>query len=241
MPIADQNKRRMTAIAVTVLVHAAIVAVLLSIFLKFDSTAEQPEWPPVDSAEILFGGEMVNFGDVDQPDIDVAAEPQAPEATSTEVSAPETPTTPAPPAKVTTKPTATQTQASSDKEEAQRKAKSEEIASRVFGSGQGHSGSPNGNTDSGGVGSGVAASGFGNRKAEHLPKPNKGPMGQVVIRIKVDHDGTVKEASYLKGTGAAAASSATRENCLAAARKARFSKTTTGPALQTGTLTYTFK
>ena len=240
MAITDRDRRRMTALAVTVLAHAAIVGILLCLFLKYDSTQAPPEWPPVDSSEILFGGEMVAIGEFDQPDINTAAPT---EATSAEPVATAQEAVTTPPVMHTSKPSPAKgaDQNAQTAEEAARQATAQSISNRVFGSGSGKTGSPDGNTATGGSTSGVAASGMGNRKAISLPKPSQGPLGQIVVKIKVNHEGYVKEAQYFNGSGAAAASTATRNSCVEAARKARFSPSDAGTSLQTGTLTYTFK
>ncbi|MBD5317522.1 MAG: TonB family protein [Bacteroides sp.] len=257
-----RDHRHFTASAVTVAVHAALLLILLSLFLRYDRTSEEArEWPPVDSAEILFGGEYVMAGDIpEEGHNDAPAPPEVQPEPSTAASA--TPAEPAPdptpepvitskqpsPAKAQpdaeARRKAAQEKAEADRRKAEQERRDQQAAainSRVsFGNATGKSGQTDGNSATGAV-SGVSASGLGNRTAITLPQPPKGPMGKIVITIKVDRQGNVTSASYLSGSGAAAASADARSQCLAAARKARFSPLADAPATQTGTLTYVYK
>ena len=58
------RRNQLIALLATVLFHAAVVVVLLTLCLRY-SGAESNErvWPPVDSSEVLFGGEYVMVGD----------------------------------------------------------------------------------------------------------------------------------------------------------------------------------
>lgn len=249
------NSRRATAAAATLIFHAALIAVLLTIFLKYDGGEKVTrEWPPVDSSEILFGGEYVMIGDTpeaaagEQADNQVAepvvdeptpTEPQEQLLTQTVKPAPEAVKTPKAaeekPKQVEEKP---KPKAADD--DAKRQAATN-ISNRVkFGEAKGSTGSPDGNASTGAV-SGVASSGLGNRAAVELPRPARSPLGKIVISIKVNRDGRVTAASFLTGEGAAAADAATRQRCIAAAKGARFTPSADAPASQNGTLTYTFK
>lgn len=254
-----RDHRHITASAATLLIHGAILAAMLCVFLRYDASEEAERvWPPADSSEILFGGEYVMTGDIAQPD--ASDSPAAAETATTEAStanpdvaqepAPEPVVTsqqPSPAQGISTPKPPQQSKAEKEREE-RRKAEAQRrereaaaINSRVsFGSGTGQSGQPDGNSTTGAV-SGVTATGLGNRQALALPSPPKGPMGKITITIKVDRQGNVTSASYLSGSGAAAASSQARSQCLAAARKARFTAAPDAPASQTGTLTYIYK
>ena len=80
------RKSAVAGVVATLLFHAIIVVVLLMLWLRY-SPADLTErtWPPVDSSELLFGGEYVMTGDfpVATPDgaaPDAAASEAAPEA-----------------------------------------------------------------------------------------------------------------------------------------------------------------
>ncbi len=249
----------MTALAATVIIHAVVVVLLLTIFLRYNGAeVADREWPPVDSSEILFGGEYVMTGDIaelTQSDDSPAASETADGGAESVEPQPE----PAPEPFITAKETSQAKASPSEKpdakadarrrEEEQRKALEEKrrqeeaakINSRVqFGSGTGKTGQPDGNSTNGAV-SGVAASGLGNRQALHLPSPPRGPMGKIVVSIKVDRQGNVTSATFLSGSGAAGASQQARSQCIAVARQARFSAAPDAPVSQTGTLTYVYK
>lgn len=261
-----RDRRHITALILTVLLHGAVLALMLVIFMRYDPASEQQrEWPPVDSAEILFGGEYVMAGDIPEPGHDdlpaqetSQAEPAASDPQPDPAPSPDPTLTTKQPseAKAPDKPK-TDSKADAERREAEMRAKREEeqrraeekrrkdeagrINSRVnFGNSSGKSGQADGQSATGAV-SGVSASGLGNRQALSLPQPPRGPMGKVVITIKVDRQGNVTSATFLSGSGGAGASAEARRQCIAAARKARFSAAPDGPASQTGTLTYVYK
>ena len=254
-----RDNRHIAATLVTLIFHGAIAVAMISIFLRYDAS-EQAEraWPPVDSSEILFGGEYVMTGDIAQttPDDAPSAAETAPDESSS--AEPDVAQEPAPeqhvttthdsPAKAVDSPKAPQQSKAEKEKEERRKAEEQRrereaaaINSRVsFGSGAGKSGQPDGNNATGAV-SGVTADGLGNRQALSLPSPPKGPMGKITVTVKVDRHGNVTSATYLSGSGAAAANAKARNQCIAAARKARFSASSDAPPTQTGTLTYIYK
>lgn len=251
MTTQSGNRNRAIAAVATLLLHGVLAAVLLTLFLRYDGSAEASRvWPPVDSSEILFGGEYVMLGDA--PDADATPDspaelPATPEPEAeTPVQEPlvTTATSPAPeaiktvtPPKTTEKPAPARPSAA----ETERKETSTKINNRVkFGNADATPGSPGGNSATGAV-SGIAASGLGNRSAVDLPRPARSPMGKVVVTVKVNRDGRVTSASFLSGEGAAGADETTRRRCIKAARRARFSASAEAPVSQTGTLTYTFK
>lgn len=252
MPHGDsQMSRRGVAAAVSVGAHVLLALLLLTLFLQAPSASDRAarEWPPADSSELLLGGEYVMVGDVPEAGVnDAPAPPQkaadpAPVAkpVSPEPSEPLVASTHASPAK--TSPSADASKRADElkrqAEKAEQERRANEINSRVA-FGKGKSGQPDGNSASGAV-SGVAADGLGNRQVMSLPKPARGPLGTVKIRIKVNRDGVVTSASYQGGSGAAAADAATRQSCVDAARRARFSPDPQAPASQNGTLTYNYK
>lgn len=239
-----ENNRRHRAIAAaaTLLFHALLIAALVAGVLRYSSEQDQPEWPPADSSEILFGGEFVMIGDQGASEAEAAAETAEVSDVSdvtdvTDVAAPsgdiKVPKAPKD-LKVPKDPKA-------EAEKAEKAEKAEAIKDRVsFGKGKGKAGQPDGNSADGAV-SGIAASGLGNRKAVSLPSPAKGPMGKIVVKITVDRNGNVTSAAYLSGVAPANASASARRSCVEAARRSRFSADPDAPASQTGTITYTYK
>ena len=61
----------------TLLFHVIVVVILASLYLRY-SPSEQAErkWPPVDSSEVLFGGEFVMTGD--SPELAESSQEPAP-------------------------------------------------------------------------------------------------------------------------------------------------------------------
>lgn len=236
-----ENNRRHRAIAAaaTLLFHALLIAALVAGVLRYSSEQDQPEWPPADSSEILFGGEFVMIGDQGASEAEAAAETaDVSDVTDvTDVAAPSGDIKVPKALKVPKDPKAEKAEA----EKAEKAEKAEAIKDRVsFGKGKGKAGQPDGNSADGAV-SGIAASGLGNRKAVSLPSPEKGPMGKIVVKITVDRNGNVTSAAYLSGVAPANASASARRSCVEAARRSRFSADPDAPASQTGTITYTYK
>ncbi len=253
----------------TLLFHVIVVVILASLYLRY-SPSEQAErkWPPVDSSEVLFGGEFVMTGD--SPELAESSQepapaevheptPPAPQAPSVENTGTPAPT-PAPvvtserpsPAKVIketpkepTGPTKAEIEAA---ERAKREAETrQQIANKVqFGksgtgsTGQGKAGSTNGNSSTGAL-SGTPGFNLKGRTMDLWSKPQPGPLGTITVKVSVNRQGQVTEASYQSGTGAAAANASTRQNCVNAARASRFSVDNDAPAIQTGTITYRFQ
>lgn len=233
-----ENNRRHRAIAAaaTLLFHALLIAALVAGVLRYSSEQDQPEWPPADSSEILFGGEFVMVGDQGASEAEAAAETETAEAVeepANDIKVLKVPKD----LKDLKDPKAEKAEA----EKAEKAEKAEAIKDRVsFGKGKGKAGQPDGNSADGAV-SGIAASGLGNRKAVSLPSPAKGPMGKIVVKITVDRNGNVTSAAYLSGVAPANASASARRSCVEAARRSRFSADPDAPASQTGTITYTYK
>ncbi|MCM1355316.1 MAG: TonB family protein [Staphylococcus sp.] len=264
----SDNRHRLIALFVTIIFHVAVVVVLLTLYLRYPGSADEVRtWPPVDSSEVLFGGEYVMIGD--RPEIAENTGEPAPSAVEAEaVPSPQAealenagePAEPAPvisterpsPAKVEKKPAPEKTGPTKAELEAAAKAKREEetrqaIAGKVKfgqqgtgGSGAGNAGSPNGNSTVGAV-SGSPGFNLKGRTLADWHRPASAPLGTITVRVTVNRQGKVTSASYLSGTGAAAASQSARQSCVAAARRSQFSVDNDAPASQTGTITYNFK
>lgn len=265
----DNRRDKLIALVMTIAFHAIVFLLLLSLYLRY-SGFEDPDrtWPPVDSSELLFGGEYVMVGD--RPELAQNSQSPAPssndatEIPSSEVEALDNSgvlAEPAPvmtseqpsPHKVNPQPVPEQTGPSKAEIEAAERAKREQeqrqaIANRVSnanfagtgGTGQGNAGSPDGNADMGAV-SGTPGHNLKGRSIAHYELPPKGPLGTITVRVSVNRDGEVTSASYLSGDGQAAASVKARNNCVAAARASRFSVDRNAPVSQTGTITYKFR
>lgn len=262
------RRNQLIALLATVLFHAAVAVVLLTLCLRYSgSESNERVWPPVDSSEVLFGGEYVMVGDRQE----MAAstnEPAPAEAEAQEAPAPEAealvnsgePAQPAPvvsserpsPAKVEKKPAPEKTGPTKAEIEAAERAKREQearqaIASKVQfgqkstgGNGSGKAGSADGNATVGAV-SGSPGFNLKGRSLADWHTPPAGPLGTITVRVTVNRQGKVTSASYSSGTGAAAASQSTRQSCINAAKMSQFSVDNDTPVSQTGTITYNFK
>ncbi len=267
--MTPQRRNQIIAMLATLLFHAMVVVILVSLYLRYSPAEEaQRTWPPVDSSEVLFGGEFVMTGDspeqAESSEEPAPAEQAEPTPPAPIVEAVENVGKPAPnpapvvtserpsPAKVVKETPKEPTGPSKAEREAAEKAKREEetrqkIANKVqFGktgtgaSGQGKAGSPDGNSSTGAL-SGTPGFNLKGRTMASWDKPKPGPLGTITVKVSVNRQGQVTAASYQSGTGAAAASASTRQNCVNAARASRFSVDNDAPAIQTGTITYRFQ
>ncbi len=261
------NRRRSISLLSTVLFHAVIVVALLLIYLRFPGSEDNERtWPPVDSSEVLFGGEYVMIGD--SPELadnssDLApAEAEAESAVSPEVESLENSGEPAPPAPVITsnrpspakaepKPAPEKTGPTKAEREAAEKAKREQersaaISNRVKfdkqgagGTGAGNAGQPDGNSTVGAV---RGTPGY-NMKGRTLAKWEnpRGPLGEITVNVTVNRQGRVIKAEYGSGKGAAASDRTARQSCISAALRSQFSVNNDAPAQQKGTITYSFE
>lgn len=266
MTTAENNKIRRVAAAVTLMVVAVAIVVILCLKLRYNPLEER-RWPPEDTSELLFEGEYVMAGDVAVPEQSepsrIPEQKMAPAQEAQDIAnggeqAPE----PAPlvasernsPMKVAPKPKPEKTGPSKEELERREQEKREremarEINNRMkFGTTSasdagkgtaGKSGSPNGNAASGAL-SGTPGTSLSGRTLESWQKPSSTASGIVKVRVKVDASGRVVDVAYSGGSGAAAASAAIRKSCVAAARNSRFSVAQDGGQMQSGTITYRF-
>lgn len=64
----QENKTRIIAIAGTIAFHVLLLVISLCFVIEHSPQHDlNAQWPPVDSSEILFGGEYVMLGDMQQP------------------------------------------------------------------------------------------------------------------------------------------------------------------------------
>lgn len=267
--MTPERRRHIVAVTATLLFHALILCVIAFMYLRYNPAArEDRTWPPVDSSEVLFGGEYVMMADGAGAESSVIPEPEAAEApaepaptdapaTSPEPAPAVSPTltakapspvkAPEPEVKKPTGPTKAEQEAAERKrrQEEQEKAR-QAIASRVSfgksgsGSGTSDNGSPNGNSDTG-ASSGTPGFNLKGRTLDSWQKPPSAPVGTITVTVTVDRQGRVTDAVYYSGSGAAAASTSARQGCIRAARASRFSVDLDAPASQKGTITYHFK
>lgn len=291
--MTSSHRNKLTALICTIAFHVLLVVLLFTLYLRYTG-AEDPErtWPPVDSAELLFGGEYVMLGDSPEasstdnaPDNSQSItqnisqpKPAAPthqSVTTKAAKSTQEPTSKVPQPKITepkhetpkqvqvtkpaqeaksTKKETVDNQQQENKEQQVAKAiankvqfgksgsgsNSNNATAGVGGSGSGRPGSPNGNSTTGAL---AGSPGFSlkGRSLASWHTPPSAPLGTITIRVSVNRQGKVTAATYLSGTGAAAASSAARKNCEDAALRSQFSVDTNAPANQTGTITYRFQ
>ena len=234
------------------LIATALFALLVIIVLLFASLSYQ--WPPKDlppQSEILFGGEFVVLGDiapantkaknsVDQADdiIDAGEKADASQLISTEEPSP-----------MTVKkreekqsgPTKEELAEIERRKREQEKAK--QISRRVSFSKNGSSetvGQTNGNSTVG-VTKGSPGHTLTGRNLESWGKPMSRVDGTVVIEVRVNPKGYVISASYVSGSGSAAASTDVRRSCENASRQSRFSVAPNLTTDQVGTITWKFE
>lgn len=262
----SDSRHRLIALFVTVAFHVAVAVLLITLYLQPVASDMERKWPPVDSSEVLFGGEYVMVGD--RPEIaDNTGEPASSATEAEAVPAPEVEALensgedakPSPvisseqpsPAKVEKKPVPEKSGPTKAEIEAAEKAKREQetrqaIAGKVkfgqtgTGTKAGNAGSHDGNASVGAV-NGSPGFNLKGRTLADWHRPAAAPLGTITIRVSVNRQGKVTSASYMSGTGAAAASQTARQSCVQAALRSQFSVAEDAPPSQTGTITYNFK
>lgn len=257
MPNNRDKRNKLIAILLTALLTALTVVMLIVVNITYNGNAQKAsqKWPPVDSAELLFGGEYVIAGDPEA----IGNEEPAPakeveqEAASTEQSVEVKDITPAPePVAVQQKPSPAKVKPSVNEEaraaaaaeaEQQRNQTRQDIASRTNkfnGSGSGKQGNPDGNSDHGSM-TGTPGASLGNRKYLGGGECTSRVTGKIVVSIQVNREGKVTSAKIVSGTPPASSNASQRDLVLKKARQARFSPSQDAPVSQIGTLTYIFK
>lgn len=261
------SQQQLIGVIGTLVFHVAILLVLLTLHLRYDPAAEAArEWPPVDSAEILFGGEYVALGQYPdiEPSADAAAESMPePEPAFVEETAPEAPSqtttidskVPSP-AKVETpkkedpapkKPSIDPAAKQRAEEQTATAKATDSRVSNAFASSSSNStkssgGNPNGNASTGNT-SGQPGASLGGRTLASWVKARGNAVGTITVDVTVNRQGRVVSASYnpSKSSGAVAGSTAARESCISAAKQCTFSVATDGPENQRGTISFKFK
>ncbi|MCH5346427.1 MAG: hypothetical protein J1E63_04920 [Muribaculaceae bacterium] len=260
------TRQQLIALIGTIAFHLLLLIGLVTLYLRYDPVAEaEREWPPVDSAEILFGGEYVALGDIAdaQPTPQPAVEesPAPPEAiidpapptpphSNTTSSRQESPAKVPTPKAETPKPEKPVVDPAAQERERQQKATAQATDSRVAGAFASSSsastksgGSPNGNAASGNT-SGQPGVNLGGRTLASWTKARANAIGTITIDVTVNRQGRVVAASYNPGlsSGAAAASPDARQSCIAAAKQCTFSVAKEdSPETQRGTISFNFR
>lgn len=263
--IPRERRNEMIAGLLTLLLCVVVALIVGHWTLSYSHSAQQT-WPPADSSELLFEGEYVMAGDVPEPEVQTSdpAEAGAVEEPAVEgldrVDEGEPAETPAPPvvseksspmqvAKPKpvekTGPTKAEIEAQKAREKAREETQQKIAGQMKFGSNSssgnsaGKSGTTDGSASSGSL-SGAPGYNLSGRSLAYWEMPTKtAPNGTVKVRVVVNQQGKVIEASVASSSGAAA-SDQVRQACVAAARKSQFSVSLDSPARQSGTITYKF-
>ncbi len=268
--MTQQQRDRITASAITITVMTLLVIALTCLYYRVTiPPMEERRWPPVDSSEIVFGGEFVKLGDMpvpvqetdNRPVPDNAADAalEGSDLTDAGEAVAETPplvnTANESPMKVKEKPKpektgptkeelAEQARIKREKEEAEKQARIKNKMRTGFNNtkkaGKGESGSPNGNSNTGAL-SGMAGHNLKGRTAEAWGRPNSTKSGTVIVKVKVDREGRVVEAICTGGTPPAAGDMNVRNSCIEASKRSKFSRDLNAKTFQTGTITWKFE
>jgi len=260
--ISPDRRNRLIAIIATVMFHIIVLVLMLCMYLRY--TGNEPrKWPPQDTSEILYGGELIIEGNeqeqaesnntpapssspqqAQQQADDIVNQGEAGQVAPLVTSAQESS------AKVKDKPQPEKTGPTKEELAEQERIKREqEAAQRIrnqvkfgnTGSGSGKAGSPEGNSAVGATG-GTPGHTLAGRTLESFGRPKSQYTGTVRIRVCVNRDGyVVGTPTYDGGDGPASANSAVRQSCIAAARQSRFSVSLNAQAEQVGVITWRFE
>lgn len=257
----NTHRNRLTALIGTIVFHVLILVILCCVSLHYPPKPK--EWPPKDTAEILFGGEYVILGNTpdfkksrnarpaqsqaetrnDASGTDLTDEGTAGKPSNVITSAQESPM------KVQKKETPEKTgptkeELARQEKERQQKEAAAKINNRVkfnsdAGTGTGNAGSPDGNSTTGAL-SGAPGFNLKGRTAESWGNTRSTLSGKIIVRVRVNRQGKVTSAEYAGGEGPAAASKEIRQRCIQASLESRFSVNLDAQAEQTGTITWKF-
>ncbi len=263
------DKKQITALTATLVLHAALVVALLYLYLPYHKPVEE------------MGGILVNIGDMiavegssnpapirpleEEPEVTPAKEHPTDNTLLTQESE-EAPTIHQQPSKEALE---QQRQAEQQRQEALRKQREQAEAKRrqerirqnvsgAFGkakdnqgSGEttggetyGREGSVDGNVERGGAPSGKGGFGSysldGRRLVGHLPRPSFSAQVEGTIVVQITVDPSGKVIDAIYGVGTTIADLKMRESALAAAKKARFTESS-GLGNQVGSITYRYR
>lgn len=246
----SSRKNHLIALAVTIAFHIVIVVMMLIGSLRYAST-EQKKWPPVDTSEILFGGEYVMLGDNLSSERRAHQTPSVPSETESQTE-PLVSTNEDSPAKIKNVEEHQENKLKQEEEaERERKKREQELSRQVknrvkFGSkgdsnGEGKAGTEVGNSLTGTV-SGAPGHTLKGRTLESFGRPQSQLSGTIKIKVRVNRDGyVVGSPEYVEGEGPAAANKEIRTRCIRASKESRFSVSSDAQAEQVGVITWRFE
>lgn len=235
-----ENRNRVTALGVTIVIHA--IAVVLLVLMAFTTPLPLPGEAGV---EVNLGMYNQGMGNIQPPKPmeTTPTPPPVPEQTVKEdimeQNVEEIPAIEE--QKTETKPQQTVNQRALFKPKHTDEAPASEGTTGQPGDQGNTNGTPNANSYQGLGGDGGGTSYYlGGRGAKHLPSPEKNfsEEGKVVVDIWVDRDGNVKTAQIGKGT--TTTNAAMRDMARKAALAAKFAPDKNAADLQKGTITYNF-
>lgn len=256
----EESKYKIIAAIIALLIHIGICLLMLWHYLSFETPVEKE--PKQLVTDITFGGEYVLLGNLPNPNNN--DESATADAANTETQGEETANAGAQGEGAalisTNEESALKTQTKKNgptkeeleeqrikREQEQKENEKKKITNSVknafgnSGNSTGKSGSANGNATHGALsgqpghtlGVGYTLSNWG--------RPSSRVDGEIIIKVRVNAQGKVVEATYLKGTGAAAANQQVRRSCEQASLQSRFSvpKNTIGEKV--GTIIWKFE
>ncbi len=258
----DSRKNRLIALIGTIALHVIVIIVMCVSYVKY-SASEPRRWPPVDSSEILYGGELVRLGNNYMPLANNKSTPAQSEAEFNAKSGediknegiqgePESLISSKDESPVKVKEDAKPEKSGPTKEEIaeqERIKREKEAAERIKnqvkfgnnGSGTGNAGSPDGNSTMGSA-SGTPGHTLKGRTLESFGRPKSQLSGSIRIKVRVNRQGyVIGTPQYDGGEGPASANLTIRNRCIAASQESRFSVSEDAQAEQVGIITWRFE
>lgn len=258
----DSRKNRLIALIGTIALHVIVVIIMCVSYVKY-SVSEPRRWPPVDSSEILYGGELVRLGDNYLPmtkdesviatsatetqsesDDDIKNEGTQGESESLVASTEKSP------AKIKEKPKPEKSGPTKEEiAEKERIKREKETAERIknqvkFGNNNGNvgnTGSPNG-TSAAGLTNGSPGHTLKGRTLESFGRPKSQLSGTIRIKVRVNRQGyVIGTPQYDGGEGPASANLTIRNRCIVASQESRFSVSEDAQVEQIGVITWRFE
>lgn len=266
----DQKDHIIAGILTALFAILILLGVTMAYFRVDPTQWEDRTWPPVDSSEIVFGGEYVRLGDMPLPtnqensspapdvapeeaavdgtdlaDAGVAESAASPLVTGEAESAMNVEKKPEPEKTGPTKEEiAEQQRIKRQKEEAEKQARIKSRMKSGFSNksnGSGNPGATNGNSTTGAL-SGAPGHTLKGRTAQSWGRPKSTVSGSVQVKVRVNRQGyVVGTPEVVGGTAPAASNAAVRRSCVEASRNSRFSVSLEAPSEQVGIITWRFE
>ncbi len=259
----NARRNRMIALIGTVAFHVIVLILLCAGYMEY-SAQEPRRWPPADSSEILYGGELVMLGNTQAPSTvnDTPAPPEKAERETPQADDEQDKGTKGDPEPLVAAREESPAKVKEEKKPEKKGPSKEEIAEQErikreketakninrltknafgnSGAGNGKAGSPNGNSATGAV-AGSPGHSLKGRTLESFGRPNSALSGTIRIRVRVNRQGyVVGSPEYVGGEGPAASNMAVRNRCIAASQESRFSVSLDAQAEQVGVITWRF-